>query len=388
MNPYLLFNLGVDGFAILVLFILLYTSLVSHDNTVDVRFMRRTLLMLLLVLLFDFFTWIMIGRPGSTVHVLMNIVITLYYMCQIYAVVVWAQYVQYRVNRVLMSRKNTWISIVLPLGTVFVLLLTNPLTHYTFNITSGNEYERGPLSTPMCLLVMGYLVVTSIWVLYKRSQEMLASRRREYAILAGFVVAPFIGVVIQLSHYGVSLIWTLTSISMLMLYINRSRDEVSIDALTGLNNRGSLDKYLVERIGAESDERLTLILMDVDKFKLINDELGHDMGDVALREVAEIIRQSFSSGHNFISRYGGDEFVVVIPQVDDPRMIDGFMKSLNSNLENFNGTGDFPKKLSISCGVAFYPKDGINTPEDLLKAADAQMYEEKSRHHQLMGYKR
>ena len=89
MNPYLLFNLGVDGFAILVLFILLYTSLVSHDNTVDVRFMRRTLLMLLLVLLFDFFTWIMIGRPGSTVHVLMNIVITLYYMCQIYAVVVW-----------------------------------------------------------------------------------------------------------------------------------------------------------------------------------------------------------------------------------------------------------------------------------------------------------
>ena len=388
MNPYLLFNLGVDGFALMVLFILLYTSIISFDNTMDVRFMRRALLMQFLVLLFDFFTWIMIGRPGSTIHVMMNIVITLYYMCQIYVVIVWAEYVHYRINRAVMSRKNIWITIVLPLGAVFVLLLTNPLTHYTFNITSGNEYERGPLSTPICLLVMVYLMVTSIWVLYRRSKEILGSTKREYAILAGFVIAPFLGAIIQILHYGVSLIWPMSAISMLILYINRSRDEVSVDALTGLNNRGSLDKYLVERVNSDNAERLTLILMDVDKFKLINDELGHDMGDVALREVAEIIRQSFSSGHNFISRYGGDEFVVVIPQVDDPRMIDGFMKSLNTNLERFNSKGEFPMKLSISCGTAFYPKDGINTPEDLLKAADAQMYEEKQLHHQLMGYKR
>ncbi len=388
MLKYLLFNIGVDGYALIILGILLYISIVSFDNTQDVRFMRRAIVMLSLVLLFDCFTWIMLGRPGSSIHVMMNIVITLYYISQIYAVIVWAEYVQYRVMRRVMSRKNFWISIVLPLGAVFVLLLTNPLTHYVFNITAGNEYERGPLSAPIALLVMGYLLATSIWVMYKRSKEMLASTRREYAILAGFVIAPFIGAIIQMARYGVTLIWPLAAVSMLLLYINRSRDEISIDALTGLNNRGSLDKYLLERVHETSDERLTLILMDVDKFKLINDELGHDMGDVALREVAEIIRQSFSSGHNFISRYGGDEFVVVIPQVDDPRMIDGFMKSLTSNVEHFNSKGDFPIKLSISCGTAFYPRNDIHTPEELLKAADAQMYEEKERHHQLMGYKK
>ncbi len=388
MSDLLWFNIGVDGYALIVLGILLYTSLISFDNTQDVRFLRRTIFLLSLVILFDLVTWVMIGRPGSSVYVILNIVITLYYLCQIYAVIVWAEYVQYRVLRRVMSRKNVWISIVLPLGTVFVLLLTNPLTHYTFNITPGNSYERGPLSSPIALLVMGYLLATSVWVMYKRSKEMLASTRREYAILAGFVIAPFIGAIIQMARYGISLIWPLAAFSMLLLYINRSRDEVSIDALTGLNNRGSLDKYLLERVRDDSQERLTLILMDVDKFKLINDELGHDMGDVALREVSEIIRQSFSSGHNFISRYGGDEFVVVIPQVDDPRMIDGFMKSLNSNLEHFNSSGDFPIKLSISCGTAFYPRNEVHTPEDLLKAADAQMYEEKERHHQLMGYKR
>ncbi|MCR4793105.1 MAG: diguanylate cyclase [Lachnospiraceae bacterium] len=388
MSPYTAFNLGVDGFALIVMLILLYTSIISFDNTQDVRFMKRALIMLFSVLLFDFFSWLMDGRKGSTIHVLLNIDITLYYIAQIYAVIVWAQYVQYRVMRRVMSRQNVWISIVLPLGAVFVLLITNPLTHYTFSISAGNTYDRGPLSAPIALLVMGYLLFTSIWVMYKRSKELLGSTRREYAILAGFVIPPFIGAVIQMSHYGISLIWPMTTISMLLLYINRSRDEISIDALTGLNNRGSLDKYLLERVHENSDERLTLILMDVDKFKIINDELGHDMGDVALREVAEIIRQSFSSGHNFIARYGGDEFVVVIPQVDDPRMIDGFMRSLTTNVEHFNSTGDFPIQLSISCGTAFYPKNEIHTPEDLLKAADAQMYEEKERHHQLMGYKR
>ena len=175
---------------------------------------------------------------------------------------------------------------------------------------------------------------------------------------------------------------------MLLLYINRSTDEISIDALTGLNNRGSLDKFLLDKVHPESDERLTLVLMDVDKFKLINDQLGHDVGDIALKEVATIIRKTFSQGHNFLSRFGGDEFVVIITQVDDPRMVDSYINDLRCNVDAFNKEGGFPMELSISCGLAFYPKDGIKNPEDLLKAADAQMYEEKARHHASMGYKK
>ena len=109
MLQYLLFNIGVDGYALIILGILLYISIVSFDNTQDVRFMRRAIVMLSLVLLFDCFTWIMLGRPGSSIHVMMNIVITLYYISQIYAVIVWAEYVQYRVMRRVMSRKNFWI---------------------------------------------------------------------------------------------------------------------------------------------------------------------------------------------------------------------------------------------------------------------------------------
>ena len=387
MNPFFMFNLGVDGFAIIVMLILIYTCFISLDNTQDVRYLRMTFYSLFTILFSDFFTWILDGMPGRIVHVLSYVDHSIYYVSQIMAVIAWSNYVQYRITRKVKDRRNMWITVILPLAMVLVLILTNPLNKFTFAITFDNHYQRGAFSIPIALLVMGYLLGTSGWVLYRRSREKLASTRREYMILAGFVFAPFIGVVIQLSVYGISLIWPLASISMLLLYINRSRDEISIDALTGLNNRGSLDKYMFERVYPGSEERLTLILMDVDKFKLINDDLGHDMGDVALREVSEIIRKSFSTGHNFISRYGGDEFVVLIPQVDDPRMIDGYTKALRSNLQEFNNSGQFPMPLSISCGLAFFPKEGINNPEDLIKAADNQMYEEKERHHASMASK-
>ena len=388
MDAFMLFNMGVDSFAVIVMVILILTCFMSFDNTQDVRLMRRTFLSLLLVLLTDLFQWALDGREGSSITTLLYIDNTLYYVFQMVSVVVWNDYVHYRVLRKVKSKTVMIASSIVPLALVMVLILTNPLTHFIFSINKGNHYERGPLSNPLAFVVMGYLLYTSLWIMYMRRKEKLASIRREYNILAGFVVAPFVGAVIQLNAFGISLIWPLASISMLILYINRSQDEISIDALTGLNNRGSLDKYLLERINPESDERLTLILMDLDKFKTINDELGHDMGDVALREVSEIIRQSFSVGHNFLARYGGDEFVVCIPQIDDPRMVDSYMKDLKSNVENFNKTESFPIKISISCGMAFYPREDIHIPEDLLKAADNQMYLEKEKHHAQMGYRK
>ena len=388
MGVFNYFNIGVDGFALIIMGILMYTSITNFDNTQDVRLMRRTFLVLFSTLTADFINWLLVGQPGSAAHFFLYLVNMIYYVTQVLSVIVWGDYVQYRLVNRTKSKDNKWIFVIFPLALVLVFVLTNPLNGYTFTITDDNQYVRGPMSAPLAVLVMVYLICTSIWVLYKRQSEKLASVRKEYAILAGFVVAPFIGALIQMNHYGISLIWPLTSISMLLLYINRSNDEISIDALTGLNNRGSLDKFLLERVHTESEDRLTLILIDVDKFKLINDNLGHDMGDVALREISEIIRIAFSSGNNFIARYGGDEFVVVVPQVNDPRMIDGYMKELRTTLDHFNTNNTFPMPLSISCGIAYYPKGDINTPEDLLKAADAQMYEEKERHHQSMGYRK
>ena len=388
MQELILFNYGVDSFALAVMLIILFTCFTSFDNTQDVRFMRRTFILLTCTLFFDLIQWCIENTPGNHITFFMYLDVTAYYLSQILSVIAWGDYVHYRVTGKVRTRNGQIAAAYVPFGVTLFLMIINLFTGCVFRITANNGYERGPVSTPVALLVMGYLLGISAWVLYKRTQEKLASIKREYLILAGFVVAPFAGAMIQLQMYGISLIWPLTSISMLLLYINRSRDEISIDALTGLNNRGSLDKYLLERVHSESDERLTLILMDVDKFKLINDNLGHDMGDVALREVSELIRKSFSQGHNFLARYGGDEFVVIIPQVDDPRMIDSYMRDLKSNLDEFNKSNTFPMSLSISCGTAFYPKDNIKNPEDLLKAADAQMYEEKERHHAELGFKK
>ncbi len=388
MDAFTLFNIGVDGFALIMLAILLYTLFISFDNTQDIRYLKNSLAVVMLILFSDLSTWFLIGKRGSMAHFFLYLTTFLYYFSQVYSAIAWRDYVWYRVERKVKSKDNIWATVVLPVGAILVVLLTNPLTGYTFTITEDNQYIRGPLSPVIAIIVFLYMLATSIWILYKRKREMLASTRREYLILAGFIIPPGIGAAIQMSTYGISLIWPCCALSLLNLFLNRSHDEISIDALTGLNNRGSLDKYLLEHVNEESGDRLTLMIMDVDKFKLINDDLGHDMGDVALREISEVIRQTFGKDDNFVARFGGDEFIVVISQVNDPRIIDNYVRSLRSNLESFNATGTFPMKLSISLGIAYYPKEGITTPEALLKAADEHMYEEKQRHHAEMGYKR
>lgn len=388
MYAFTLFNIGLDIFSLVMLGILVYNLYAGFDNTQDIRYLKNCIGVVMIIIFCDMSNWLLIGEAGSLAHFVLNITVSIYYFAQVYSAIAWRDYVWYRVERKVKSRDNIWATVVLPVGAILVLLLTNPLTGYTFQITEDNQYVRGPLSIVIALIVFGYMLATSVWILYKRQKEMLASVRREYIILAGFIIPPGIGAAIQMGHYGISLIWPCCALSLLNLFLNKSQDEISIDALTGLNNRGALDKFLLEHVNEESNSRLTLMIMDVDKFKLINDDLGHDMGDVALREIAEIIRQTYGRDENFIARYGGDEFIVVIQQVNDPRMIDNYVKSLRSNLDSFNKTGTFPMKLSISLGIAYYPKEGISTPEDLLKAADEQMYEEKQRHHAEMGYKR
>ena len=178
MDAFMLFNMGVDSFAVIVMVILILTCFMSFDNTQDVRLMRRTFLSLLLVLLSDLFQWALDGREGSSITTLLYIDNTLYYVFQMVSVVVWNDYVHYRVLRKVKSRNVMIASSIVPLALVLVLIFTNPITHFIFTITKGNHYERGPLSNPLAFVVMGYLLYTSLWIMYMRRKEKLASIRR------------------------------------------------------------------------------------------------------------------------------------------------------------------------------------------------------------------
>ena len=150
------------------------------------------------------------------------------------------------------------------------------------------------------------------------------------------------------------------------------------DALTGLYNRRALLDRLkqeFERVGRYRSP-MALAMLDLDAFKPINDEHGHLFGDQVLRSVGEAILRSVRA-LDIPARYGGDEFAVVLPQTDAAgaiRVCERLLKNIAA-LELRHG--DQVMKLTVSLGLAFFPTEGIDAPEDLLRAADDALYRAK-----------
>lgn len=149
------------------------------------------------------------------------------------------------------------------------------------------------------------------------------------------------------------------------------------DFLTGLPNRKHFYDHLrraIERMQA-SNRPLGLLFLDLDRFKAVNDSLGHAAGDALLKVAASRIRECVRA-HDVVARLSGDEFVVLIEDLPRTEIAAGLARKIAERMTegvNLNGHETF---ISASVGIALYPKDG-ETLEELLKNADAAMYEVK-----------
>lgn len=158
-----------------------------------------------------------------------------------------------------------------------------------------------------------------------------------------------------------------------------SRIAAMKDGLTGLYNRKALDLRLADalRNSLESGVPLSLIVMDVNDFKSINDSFGHLAGDKVLQKVAQVLNETFRKG-DFIARFGGDEFAAIIEGMSldmGLERISSFRKNLGKRRFTSYRTGDI--HVSVSAGTAL-AKAG-DTAESLLERADKAMYEEKNK---------
>jgi diguanylate cyclase (GGDEF)-like protein len=149
-----------------------------------------------------------------------------------------------------------------------------------------------------------------------------------------------------------------------------------IDPLTELYNR----RYMAQAIAREAaradrqDSRLAFLMIDVNGFKQVNDSFGHMMGDRILQEVAALLQKTFRSS-DVISRYGGDEFLVLLVDVDHEKAVYA-VKRLQHEVERWNcGSPIEGYKMALSCGTALC-ECGVD-PNGALVAADQAMYQAK-----------
>jgi len=149
------------------------------------------------------------------------------------------------------------------------------------------------------------------------------------------------------------------------------------DALTGLPNR----RLLLDRLGQalamahREHHHAAVLFMDLDRFKTINDSLGHMMGDMLLQNVARRLQQTLREGDT-VSRLGGDEFVVVLPSLEHPKAAEKVALKLVEALAPPFDLGGQELRVSASIGISLFPEDGMDT-ETLLRNADSAMYHAK-----------
>lgn len=150
------------------------------------------------------------------------------------------------------------------------------------------------------------------------------------------------------------------------------------DSLTGLPNRALLNDRLQHALGvaARSGHRVAALFIDLDRFKLVNDSLGHNVGDSLLREAAEIIRRTVRPTDT-VGRLGGDEFLVIIEDLSDPQDAARVAKTVQRNLAHPIVVGGHQLFVASSVGIALGDRDAIDAAT-LLRHADAAMYSAKA----------
>ena len=149
------------------------------------------------------------------------------------------------------------------------------------------------------------------------------------------------------------------------------------DALTNLPNRTLFEERLDQalRLGRRNAEGLTVMLIDLDRFKEINDTLGHHEGDVVLRSVASRLVDALRESDT-VARFGGDEYVVLLPGIADEAAVRALAQKLASAVEQPLESGERVLQVGASIGIARFPADGDDA-RTLLRRADVAMYRAK-----------
>ncbi|OIR00987.1 cyclic di-GMP phosphodiesterase Gmr [mine drainage metagenome] len=154
--------------------------------------------------------------------------------------------------------------------------------------------------------------------------------------------------------------------------------QAHIDSLTGLPNRSMFHDRFKQEINKShrTGVPLALLYLDLDRFKEVNDTLGHDVGDLLLKETAQRLSMCVRDV-DVVSRLGGDEFTIILTEVGDMTGIERVTESILESLSKSFQLGDDIVYVSTSIGITLYPIDATE-PEVLLKNADQAMYVAKS----------
>ena len=324
----------------------------------------------------DAITFSLDGHTGSFERTLAYISNNILFLSNMAIGPLWVMLISLHINGVVSKFQRLFMFIVC--GAITVLMVVNFFNPIIFDINERNVYTRGPLFMLKNLLEV--ILMADGVVIYLISRYK--SGGVKFFPVLHFVCPIFICVCLQMFYYGISTIWVGIAVGYTSLMLALQNENIFIDKLTGLYNRYYLDKISGE---LKRKRKITMMMLDMNDFKSINDNFGHSQGDDALVSLADVLEKTVGANGTVV-RYAGDEFVIILNNGDEDAA-EKCKLQIKKNLEEFNETHKKKYKLSASIGVGVFDLEKGNV-DKILKKIDKLMYEDKRAYYALTHHDR
>lgn len=301
-----------EVFLIVYAVAILYNLNASLGSENEIRELRRIVWAFFVTLATDIF-WALVEDniivPNTLLNAAVNGVSISAVTCGCYF---WYRFVTYRLSPNVLDNRRTSRLSALPLAVAVTLNLASIFTKWVFYIDAGGHYTYGPLFPVQATVCYFYLVIPTARSVWRLLRARSWSQRKEYLLYASYMIPPLVVGLIEDYVRTIPILYLSMFMVIHMLFLSIQDRQIYNDALTGLNNRRKLDVYLeTSLLDASEKHPVLVVMMDVNRFKQINDTYGHIEGDRALRCAGTALQRTAARYGAFAARYGGDEFCLV-----------------------------------------------------------------------------
>lgn len=371
--------LEVNISCILIILIILNLHLKNLDKSLSARIFTALLFSIIIYFIFDLACGLMendVLHESQLISTLLNIGFFFSsYLVAYFSFV----YSECEIGSKWMFKKDKLAISFVPVLVMFILTILTLKYRFFFYIDDAGNYIKGPLYFLMLLMAYSFLIAICIKNLSLYFNRKYYLKRDILLTMSSFVVFPLLAGAIQAFHTGVSIVCLGGTIAIVQVFTKMQNKRITLDTLTQINNRTKLMQYLDNKVNnyfKNLSSEIYFIMIDIDRFKAVNDTFGHVEGDEAIKALANILKLSCNKYSCMLARYGGDEFSIVYE--GDFANMEKLLMKIDNNLRAYNKQVKKPYDLQISLGYAKY-EESMKSISELIAKADTELYKEKHR---------
>lgn len=377
MSDFFVNYLAANGACTIIFGIMLLRDLFSHDRQERQIKYDHALCAFILYFITDAF-WVAVMEhelPFNRGSVILANVAN--YIAMTLITYLWLRYVmafEHVSNR---DKKRKRFSILLPhfLSSIALIIhfLVAPQTLIAEDLKVQPVFTIYQIAVPII-----YIITVLVYTTQRAMKEKNSMGKRKHLYIGLFPLMVVAGGLLQVLVLNRTPIFSFScTILMLILYIQSMEKQISVDPLTGLNNRGALHRFVSQDLALRKDGKTFVVMLDVNDFKSINDSYGHAEGDRALTIIADSLKKTTKNSPIvlFLGRFGGDEFVL-IAHAQTETELKALIDSIRSTIQIKCEIEQTPYTISVGIGYDEF-LGGQDTFQKCMQRADHKLYLDK-----------